>query len=334
VAFSGLFLWFVAGKNEQGKESEINLLKQKTNGVRPQLGLVCITTSDAVRYRTVTRKRLLQYAEPEQRRMLRELYADNLSRLNRALDFCHERGVRLYRMTSALFPFADDSIGQDVLEEFRGRIGATGRRATELEIRLVLHPDQFVVLNSDSPQVIANSTKILETHARVMDLLEQPRSPWALIEIHGGKGGRAERLVEVTRHLPEGVRSRIAFENDEYTYSAAEILEVCRASGVPMVFDAHHHLVHEKLDSYDDESMERMLKAARETWPVPEWQLVHISNGRDSFNDRNHSDLIDRMPTAFRAAPWIEVEAKQKELAIAKLQSEWLGGQAAVAKHN
>jgi UV DNA damage endonuclease len=290
----------------------------------PRLGLVCITTTDAVRYRTVTRKRLLQFAESERRRMLRELYADNLSRLNRALDFCSERAIELYRMTSALFPFADDSIGEDVLREFHGQLGETGRRAIALGIRLVLHPDQFVVLSSDSPQVISNSIKILETHARVMDLLAQPRSPWAVIEIHGGKGGRARRLIEVTRDLSEAVRSRIAFENDEYTYSAAEILEVCQSAGVPMVFDAHHHLVHEKLASYEDESVERMLLAARETWPVPEWQLVHISNGRTSFGDRNHSDFIETMPTAFRRPLWIEVEAKQKELAIEKLQTEWL----------
>ena len=315
-----------------GGPDTVRVMKlDNTLGVRPRLGLVCITVSDAVRYRALTRKRLLQFDETEQRRMLRELYADNLSRLNGALDFCKERGIRLYRMTSALFPFADDAAGEDVLEEFRERIGETGRRATALGIRLVLHPDQFVVLNSDSPQVIANSIKILETHARVMDLLEQPRSAWALIEIHGGKGGRAERLIEVTRSLPEAVRSRIAFENDEYIYSAEEILEVCRAAEVPMVFDAHHHLVHEKLDSYDHESVGRMLAAARETWPVPEWQLVHISNGRDSFGDRNHSGLIETMPAAFRAAPWIEVEAKQKELAIEKLQREWLDAQAGAA---
>jgi UV DNA damage endonuclease len=303
----------------------------KTGETQPRLGLVCITTSDAVRYRALTRKRLLQFDAAEQQRALRDLYADNLARLNRALDFCSGRGIQLYRMTSALFPFADDSLGEDVLEEFREQIGATGRRAIDLKIRLVLHPDQFVVLSSDSPQVIANSIKILEAHARVMDLLEQPRSSWALIEIHGGKGGRSERLVEVTRSLPEAVRSRIAFENDEYTYSAEEILEVCRASGVPMVFDAHHHLVHEKLESYDHESVRSMLRAARETWPVPEWQLVHISNGRDSFGDRNHSDFIETMPAAFRDAPWIEVEAKQKELAIEKLQAEWLGVQARAA---
>jgi UV DNA damage endonuclease len=120
------------------------------------------------------------------------------------------------------------------------------------------------------------------------------------------------------------VRSRIAFENDEYSYSAGEILEVCRAAGVPMVFDAHHHLVHEKLDSYNHESVSRMVQSARTTWPVPEWQLVHISNGRESLTDRHHSDLIETMPAAFRNAPWIEVEAKHKELAIEKLQAEWL----------
>jgi len=51
---------------------------------------------------------------------------------------------------------------------------------------------------------------------------------------------------------------------------------------------------------------------------------VHISNGRTHFNDRAYSDLIQMMPEVFRHAPWIEVEAKHKEIAIAKLQEEWL----------
>jgi UV DNA damage endonuclease len=300
----------------------------RTNGSAaplPHLGLVCITASDAVRYRTTTRKRLRQFDAAEQKRRLRELYAANLQRLDGALDFCRERSLRLYRMTSGLFPFADDDAGADVLEEFGDKAARIGARAARLGIRLVLHPDQFVVLSSDSAQVVANSVRILETHARVLDLLTLPRSPWALVEIHGGKRDRAEQLVRVVDGLPEAVRSRIAFENDEYSYGAAEILEVCRAARVPMVFDAHHHIVREKLSSYDHPSVAEALAAARETWPTPEWQLVHISNGRASFNDRHHSDLIEEMPAAYASVPWIEVEAKQKELAIEKLKDEWLG---------
>ncbi len=288
----------------------------------PQLGLVCITASDAVRYRTMTRKRLLQLDEVEQKNALRQLYAENLSRLHAAIDYCNAHDIRLYRMTSSLFPFADDHVGEDVLEEFSEAIAAQGQRALDSRIRLVLHPDQFVVLSSDSPQVVENSIKILAMHARVMDMLKQPRSSWALIEIHGGKSARSEQLVKVISQLPEAIRSRLALENDEYSYSASEILEVCHAARVPMVFDAHHHIVHEKLASYEDPSIAKMLRAARKTWPVPEWQLVHISNGRGFFNDRNHSDLIAVMPSAYRNAPWIEVEAKQKELAIEKLKSD------------
>ena len=297
---------------------------EKDAPATPNLGLVCITTSDAVRYRTTTRKRLLQFEPAEQKRLLRELYAANLSRLDGALDFCLSSGLRLYRMTSGLFPFADDEAGADVLEEFRAGAARVGRGAAQRGVRLVLHPDQFVVLSSDSPHVVANSIKILETHARVMDLLEQPRSAWALIEIHGGKSGRAAPLVSVVRDLPDAVRSRLAFENDEYSYGAGEILEVCHAAGVPMVFDAHHHVVRERLKTYDHPSVGEMLRAARATWAVPEWQLVHISNGRESFNDRHHSDLIRDMPEAYREAPWIEVEAKHKELAIEKLRAGWL----------
>ena len=298
----------------------------------PQLGLVCITHSDAVRYRTTTRKRLLTFDAAEQKRVLRELYAANLERLNRAIDFCEANRLRLYRITSGLFPFADDAIGEDVLEEFTDEARRTGERARGLGLRLIMHPDQFVVLSSDSPQVVANSVKILSTHARVLDMLAQPRSPWAALEIHGGKSGRGERLAEVIRGLPEGIRSRLALENDEYAYSAAEILEVCRAARVPMVFDAHHHVCSERLASYEDPSVAHFLAAARETWPDPAWQLTHISNGRTAFNDRHHSDLITEMPAAYRAAPWIEVEAKHKELAIEKLRAEWLNGRGDVAR--
>src|SRR3712207_316543 len=106
----------------------------------PELGLVCITASDAVRYRVITRKRLLQLGVNEQREALRRLYADNLARLSGALDFCHARRINLYRLTSALFPFADDPVGEDVLDEISAQIQSVGKRALELKIRVVLHP--------------------------------------------------------------------------------------------------------------------------------------------------------------------------------------------------
>jgi UV DNA damage endonuclease len=287
--------------------------------MRPQLGLVCITTSRDVRYRALTRKRLLEHAEERQCGLLGDIYRDNLQTFDEAMRYCEREGISLYRLPSSIFPFADEPNGRAVLEDFAPQLARSGRRATERGIRLVMHPDQFVVLSSDSEGVVANSVKILQMHADIMDLLDQPRSPWALLEIHGGKAGRADALVERIALLPDAIRCRIGLENDEYAYSAEEIHAICLRAGVPMVFDAHHHVVHEKLDSYEHPSVEAMLRKARETWAVPEHQLVHISNGRSGFNDRQHADLIGTMPSSYRLAPWIEIEAKLKEEAIRAL---------------
>jgi UV DNA damage endonuclease len=290
----------------------------------PELGLVCITVSDQVRFRAMTRKRLLQLSLPEQEQALRTLYAENLKRLSGAVSFCQSQAIRLYRLSSAVFPFSDEPMGEAILEELAADLRQIGERAMAAGIRLVLHPDQFVVLNSDRPEVIANSIKILSAHARLFDWMGLPRSPWALMNIHGGKGDRVERLIQVIRDLPDSIRLRLTLENDEYTYGATEILAICEATAVPMVFDAHHHLIHDRLESYDEASVADLVAASRQTWQVPSWQLVHISNGREFLHDPRHSDYITHMPRAYRNVAWIEIEARQKENAITHLRQTWL----------
>lgn len=299
-------------------------MNQEIRCVKSNLGLVCITHSEEVRYKTTTRKHLLSLELPAQIEKLRWIYTENIARLKTAIEFCLASDINLYRMTSNLFPFADEALGAELLTEFTGDLAAIGTDALQRNLRLVLHPDQFVVLSSDSDAVIENSVKILKMHAQTMDYLKQPRSEWALMNIHGGKGDRIDKLVSSIEKLPDEIRSRLTFENDEHAYSSAQILEVCRRTQVPFVFDAHHHIVREKLENYDDPSVEETFYAARETWTDPENQLVHISNGREKFGDRAHSDLVYTMPEVFRFAPWIEVEAKHKELAIRQLQNDWL----------
>ncbi len=120
----------------------------------------------------------------------------------------------------------------------------------------------------------------MATHARIMDFLGLPQSPWALMNIHDGKGDRGDRLISVIRDLPDNIRLRLTLENDEYTYSTQEIFAVCQAANVPLLFDAHHHIIHEKVDSYEDASVAEMFALARSTWSTPEWQTVHISMGQ------------------------------------------------------
>lgn len=291
--------------------------------LRPELGLVCLSSDREISYRTITRTRLLKLSPVERREALSAIYAENVRRLAGAIEYCHARGIRMYRIPTGLFPFSDSEHGADLVEPLTPELASVGRRAAEIGIRLVSHPDQFVVLSSDAPHVVANSIRMLEAEARVFDLLGLPRSPWASMNVHGGKGGRADALVSRVRDLPDAIRLRLTFENDERAYGAETILDVCQRTGTAMVFDAHHHTCNRRLESYDDPSVAEYVEASRETWPDPTWQQAHISNGIDGPTDPRHSDFIALMPAAYASVPWIEVEAKAKELAVTRLRETW-----------
>lgn len=289
----------------------------------PILGLVCITSGPEVRFRTITRTRYLSFLEDQRRALLHELYADNVSRLAGAAAYCASHGIRLYRLSAALFPMLDlegDATGQQVLESLAADLRAAGDAFTAANIRVLVHPDQFIVLNSESSDVVRRAVYALSFHGLMMDMLGFSRTPWNTILLHGGKGGRPAELMGTIAALPDAVRLRLALENDERAYGPAELLPVCHAAGVPLIFDAHHHVVREKLASQDDPSVREWVLAARATWTPPGWQVVHLSNGINGPQDRRHTDLITHFPQAYRDVPWIEVEAKGKELALAGLK--------------
>lgn len=304
----------------------VGIFRQNTPTVKkplPELGLVCITCGPEVRYRTMTLARYKQFSEAEQRSRLSDLYQSNLNMLLFALDYVHQQGWKLYRVTANLFPLSDleDGLGKSILLEMQDQLSEVGKKALQLGVRVGVHPDQFVVLSSESERVIQNSVQHLEHHGWVMDLLGLPRSAWSFMNIHGGKGGRGFKLVETIHTLSDSVKSRLTLENDEKVYSARDIFEACIAAGVPMVFDAHHHVVKEKLPSLSDPSIEQWVKLSRQTWPDPSWQVVHLSSGKEGIHDSRHHDLITDFPEALWDVPWIEVEAKAKETAIQGLMA-------------
>lgn len=288
----------------------------------PAYGLVCLTVGPEVRFRTVTLSRYRALSPAEREAKLLDLYTDNISRLRGAADFCAARGIRLYRMSSSLFPMLDligDDTGEAVLTSLAAPLREAGQAFVDHGIRVLMHPEQFIVLNSDTPDVRVRSVHALTSHARVMDGLGLERSPWNLLLLHGGKGGRAAELTAVIPDLPDAARLRLGLENDERAYGPADLLPVCEATGTPMVYDGHHHVIHDRLPDQDHPAVREWVLKARATWTPPEWQVVHLSNGIEGPQDRRHSHLITHLPAAFADVPWIEVEAKGKEEAVGAL---------------
>jgi UV DNA damage endonuclease len=194
--------------------------------------------------------------------------------------------------------------------------------------RVTTHPDQFVVLSSDNPVTVNNAIKELSHHAWVFDKMHLPASPYAAINIHGGKSDRLGQLIQVVRNLPDNVRSRLTFENDESAYNLVDLLKVNSVTGVPVVWDSHHHTFND-----GDLSLDDAYSLSVYTWKASGCKpLQHLSNTtpgleNGNFTDRRkHSDFIHYIPDCQREGLLVDVidvdvEAKMKNLALMKLRA-------------
>jgi UV DNA damage endonuclease len=243
----------------------------------------------------------------------------------KAIQYCAINNIGMYRVTSNLFSMLDLLPNKkEVLNSFVEPLQEVKRIADIHNIRITIHPDQWVVLSSENPDVVMRSIAELSTHATVFDLIGLERSRYNLINIHGGKGNRIDALVEVINTLHPSIKSRLTLENDENTYGVEDLLEVSRATGVPVLFDAHHHLCYEQLSSYNATSVRKNMELCRESWGTEsEYFTTHISNGTTYLLNHRHSDYIEHFPLALHDVPYVEVEARAKELAIFKLKEQY-----------
>jgi UV DNA damage endonuclease len=188
--------------------------------------------------------------------------------------------INMYRMSSDIAPY----VTHPDMPQFHGQIKQCtaelrelGQLARELDLRLSFHPSQFVVLNSPDPALIAKSVWDLEAQAEMLDCMEL--GPEAVLVIHvGGTYGDREsgcaRWVETYHRLPEPVKRRLVLENDDIRYSAADVLTIHEATGVPLIFDYQHFWCNNPDGSDLRPTLERFVRS----WPVGVRPKIHYSS--------------------------------------------------------
>lgn len=273
----------------------------------------------------------------------------SLDLLDAVLGYLDANDLRMYRMASSLAPYAS----HPDLPQFHGQIeecaeglAQFGARARELDIRLSTHPGQYTVLNSENPHTVAAAIAELEVHAGLMEAMALPPESVIVLHIGGAPGGveaGAERFEAGFERLSEPARRRLVIENDDRTYSLADVLPLARRLGVPVVWDILHHHCHDPHGIGDREALELALA----TWPDGVRPKIHFSSPRLDVTERkkkvgrrvertlvlpdlrNHADLVD--PLAFEeflrnSATGLEfdtmLEAKAKDLAVLRLRDQ------------
>lgn len=254
------------------------------------------------KHRNIFGERILQlgrwnqgkYTEDE----VKSVYLNNADNLLAAFQKVVNDGYKCFRVSSNLIPLADKVPrhwwDNDQLRERYWKFGDIAKRES---VRITMHPGQFVVLSSDSSRVVTNAVADLETHAWIMDAMSLDHTPFYAINIHGGKGDRANNLIREIKKLPSNIKTRLTLENCETAYSVAELQSVSDATGVPILLDVHHHTFRTG-NLCLDEAINISVKSWRGIKP-----LQHLSNSKPELTEnapaskrRAHSDWVHYIP--------------------------------------
>jgi UV DNA damage endonuclease len=293
-----------------------------------RLGLCCQFCREPIKFRTTTATAILRLSRTERRARLSELCRSNADALMAAVQFCAVHGIGAFRITSQILPVkTHPTAGYEMAElpgngEIIAHFRECGEAARAHDVRLSFHPDQFVVLNSPNPKTLSHSLTELDYQAEVAGWVGADTINIHCGGAYGDKVSALRRLCKTIERLPDAVRSRLTLENDDKVYTPAELLPVCNDTGVPLAYDVHHHRC-----LPDGLSIEAATERAMATWSRE--PVFHISSPLEGWRgprpERHHDYINPRdFPAVWRyRALTVEVEAKGKELAVARLL-KWL----------
>ncbi len=275
-----------------------------------------ITTNRGMIRRTFLEKGI-QYAS--------QLALKNVQDLLKVTEWNVQHAIKVFRVTSELFPWASEYRLEDLPDfaEIRSTLEAVGRH----NLRISSHPGPFNKL-AGSGATLENTIKDLEIHSQVFDLMGLPATHWHKINIHvgGAYGDKKETIKRFIKNfdlLSANARGRLSIENDDKPglYTVEDLVPLHEATGVPIVFDYFHHRLHP-----GRQTEEEAFLTAYNTWDMK--PVFHFSSSRREYEDGTskkeaHSDWVHEPIRTYGKDIDIVLETKMKELSVIRYWEEF-----------
>lgn len=269
------------------------------------------------------------------------LARQNLQNVLKVLEWNEKEGIRLYRMSSDMFPhltnpeFIQGNRNDDFsysLDHFERELKAIGEFARRHQHRLTFHPGQFNQIGAWRPEVFTKTIRDLQAHAEILDRLNCDQN--SVMVIHGGgtygnKNETIERWVHQFHQLPNQVQNRIVIENCERGYNYRDMLNLSKQIGRPVVFDTHHHDCYSRsVEPLPDPSS--FLPEIVDTWSrLGLRPKFHISEQAPNKRTGAHSDYVEIIPQYLLdlldqgTDLDLMIEAKAKDKAVLHLTNKY-----------
>jgi len=199
--------------------------------------------------------------------------------------YLHKTDIHMYRMSSDFAPYLthpDLPQFHEQLDEAKDELAELGALARRYDIRLSLHPSQYILLNALDEEIARKSIKDLNAQARILDMMGCGPEAVVITHVGGVYGNRAEglsRFIHRYHDLPAETKARLVVENDDVSYPITDALRIQEATGCPVVFDNLHHFCLNP----EGVSMQAALKRALATWPEGVTPKIHYSSPATNF---------------------------------------------------
>lgn len=305
-----------------------------------RLGYACLNTILRSRKEPVFCSRTTRIAtiEKEDHGMpfLLELGRQNAADLPKMIEWNEQHGIRFFRLSSEMFPFASHEKYMHTLGHADKELREAGALCNKYGHRVTTHPGQFTQIASPHEQVIINAVRDLEYHNEMLTRmrLDPQRDRDAVMVLHlggayGDKAATLQRFRDNYAKLSEPIKRRLVLENDDMLWSVTDLLPLCQELNIPLVLDWHHHnIVHDEQFREGSLDIMPLLPAIAETWTRKNIrQKMHQSEAKLPNHPlgsqrRSHSNRIFHLPPCPDDMD-LMLEAKDKEQAVFELSKTY-----------
>lgn len=302
-----------------------------------QLGLCCLNITLRDQKPTVfsSRTMIIRTIKEKGIETLKEKIYQNVLDILKMMDWNEENGIKVFRLSSMMFPHKTNPKVEDYDYDFvKDILKKVGEKSRKYNQRLTFHPGQYNVVGTPTRASFEKTILDLKYHADVLDLIDSGKDSVMVVHgggIYGDKEATKARWCKQFMELPENVRKRLVIENCEKCFSVQDCLDISEVINIPVVFDTHHYSCYNIL--HPDEKLEPAeyyIPKILESWTrrgiKPKFHVSEQGSGRCG----HHSDYIEEIPEYLLEIPDkygieidIMIEAKKKELAIFKLYEKY-----------
>jgi UV DNA damage endonuclease len=218
---------------------------------------------------------------------------NNLECLDRILKYNMENNILFFRITSDLVPFASHPICEfNWQKHFAEKFQDIGTFINKNDIRISMHPDQFIVLNAKDEDVVSRSIAEIQYQANILDLMGLDNTAKIQLHVGGVYGNKSESMARFEKRyskLDTAIKKRLVIENDDRSYTVSDCLRLNDKIGIPVLFDNFHH----ELNS-SGENIYQALASTNKTWknhdglPMTDYSLQNPKLGKG-----RHAETID-----------------------------------------